>query len=87
MKKWLFIFVLALFPFCQVPMAAQDCPIGAIVGPGSLFYQVIDCGDGHDCRAPVCGAGFGTCCETTGGYVHCTYCDEYFCSLFTVSCA
>lgn len=78
----LFVCFMMVFP---VLLEAQDCPeAGTIVG--SVMTQTIDCGGGHDCRVPVCGGGTGSCCATNGGYVFCTWCDDYYCTIFTVSC-
>ena len=81
-----FLWFMTAFAF-PLPAGAQDCPnANTIVGQGSAMIRTIDCGGGHDCRAPVCGAGESLCCATTGGYVYCTWCDDYYCSIYTVSC-
>ena len=75
---WLFL--------TPLPIKPQDCPINQIVGTGSVFRQYIDCGGGHNCAIQVCGAGYAECCMTTGGYIYCTWCDEYYCYMITVNC-
>ena len=82
----LFLCFMSLFSLSP-PSFAQDCPsAGTIVGTGSVFWQTIDCGDGHDCRIQVCGGGEFQCCATNGGFFNCTWCDIQSCGLYTVYC-
>lgn len=91
--KRLFSAVLALLFFCFLtlftPLAGAqecDCPSGGIAGTGSVFWETIDCGGGHDCRMQICGAGEGECCKYDGGWSYCTWCDICSCGMITVGC-
>lgn len=82
MKKYIVrLTILACFSFFTTPssvkavMSAPAVDVGAN-SPGSVFHQYIE----------VCGGGYYECCQTTGGYTYCTWCDEYYCLMITVGC-